>query len=108
MSSLWTKPASTSGARRRAPHSIGPSARGGCSIPPDSLSREHARLLLKKAEQNQWLLEAVLVDRRVGDEVGFFAATDETVSVASVPSDAVRPATDQDLLRVRVLNRCAK
>lgn len=43
-----------------------------------------------------------------GYEVGFFAATDETVSVASVPSDAVRPATDQDLLRVRVLNRCAK
>lgn len=38
-----------------------------------------------------------------GYEVEFFAATGETFSVASVPRDAVRPATERDLLSVRVL-----
>ncbi len=36
-------------------------------------------------------------------EVEFFAANGGTVAVASVPTDAVRPATERDLLSVRVL-----
>lgn len=39
----------------------------------------------------------------VGYEVEFFAANGETVAVASVPTDAVRRATERDLLSVRVL-----
>ncbi len=38
-----------------------------------------------------------------GYEVEFFAANGETVAVASVPIDAVRQATERDLLSVRVL-----
>ncbi len=42
-------------------------------------------------------------DTPAGYEVEFFAANGETVAVASVPTDAVRPATQRDLLSVRVL-----
>ncbi|HYV41455.1 MAG TPA: DUF4926 domain-containing protein [Thermoanaerobaculia bacterium] len=38
-----------------------------------------------------------------GYEVEFFAANGETVAVASVPADAVRLATDRDLLSARML-----
>jgi len=38
-----------------------------------------------------------------GYEVEFFAANGETVAVASVPLDAIRPATERDLLSSRVL-----
>ena len=38
-----------------------------------------------------------------GYEVEFFAANGETVAVASVSEDAVRPATERDLLSSRVL-----
>jgi hypothetical protein len=38
-----------------------------------------------------------------GYEVEFFAANGDTVAVASVPADAVRLATERDLLSVRVL-----
>jgi len=42
-------------------------------------------------------------DAPEGYEVEFFAANGGTVAVASVPTDAVRPATERDLLSVRVL-----
>ncbi len=38
-----------------------------------------------------------------GYEVEFFAANGETVAVASVPADAIRPATERDLLSSRAL-----
>jgi len=36
-------------------------------------------------------------------EVEFFAANGGAVAVASIPTDAVRPATGRDLLSVRIL-----
>jgi hypothetical protein len=42
-------------------------------------------------------------DTPAGYEVEFFAANGGTVAVASVPTDAVRPSTERDLLSVRVL-----
>lgn len=38
-----------------------------------------------------------------GFEIEFFAANGESVAVASVPANAVRPATERDVLSVRVL-----
>jgi len=38
-----------------------------------------------------------------GYEIEFFAANGDTVAVASVPEDAVRPVTERDLLSARVL-----
>ncbi|MEX0880824.1 MAG: DUF4926 domain-containing protein [Thermoanaerobaculia bacterium] len=36
-------------------------------------------------------------------EIEFFAANGESVAVASIPADAVRAATDRDVLTARIL-----
>jgi len=38
-----------------------------------------------------------------GYEIEFFAANGESVAVASIPADAVRAATDKDVLTARIL-----